>query len=56
VAEGASVLRLEERRRGLSPGAFLGKLCTAWLKRRAFIVQRGSNWYGRFLEVAVYAV
>jgi hypothetical protein len=32
VAEGGSVLRLLERRRGFSRVALLGKLCAAWLK------------------------
>lgn len=31
VVNGASVLRLEERRRGLSSVMFLGKLCIDWL-------------------------
>jgi hypothetical protein len=31
VREGASVLGLEERRRGLPHVAFLGSLCTGWL-------------------------
>jgi hypothetical protein len=31
VGEGASVLRLEERRKGLSNVAFLGLLCIGWL-------------------------
>lgn len=32
VVDGASILQLEERRRGLSHVVFVGKLCTGWLR------------------------
>jgi hypothetical protein len=43
VGEGASVLRLEERRRGFSHVAFLGALCTGWLSSTVEELVRNSG-------------